>query len=80
MPVIPALRKLKKEDLQFEASLGYVARHHLKKKKNLKTSSMFLLIYTLCTEQHTGLEIWLVVGCLLLHVVRKALGLIPSPA
>jgi hypothetical protein len=33
MPVIPALRKLKKEDLQFEASLGYVARHHLKKKK-----------------------------------------------
>jgi hypothetical protein len=34
-PIIPALRRLLEEDLKFKASLGYVARPCLKKKKNL---------------------------------------------
>jgi hypothetical protein len=32
-PVIPALGKLRKEDHEFEASLGYIARAVSKKKK-----------------------------------------------
>jgi hypothetical protein len=30
MPVIPALGRLRQEDREFEYSLGYIARSHLK--------------------------------------------------
>jgi hypothetical protein len=33
MPVIPALGRCKQEDCEFEASLGCIARHCLKKRK-----------------------------------------------
>jgi hypothetical protein len=33
MPVIPALRRLKQEDCEFKASLSYIVRLCLKKKK-----------------------------------------------
>jgi hypothetical protein len=32
-PVIPALRRLRQEDLEFKVSLGYAGRHCLRKKK-----------------------------------------------
>jgi hypothetical protein len=32
-PVIPALGRLKKEDPEIEASLGYIGRCYLKKRK-----------------------------------------------
>jgi hypothetical protein len=35
MPVIPALRRQKQEDLEFEDSSGDIARHCLQKKKKL---------------------------------------------
>jgi hypothetical protein len=39
--VIPALRRLKQEDLKFEAILGYIVRSHLK-----KTNNNYIYIHT----------------------------------
>jgi hypothetical protein len=36
MSVIPAFRRLRQEDCEFEASLGYIARPNLKIKKKKK--------------------------------------------
>jgi hypothetical protein len=38
MPVIPALMRLRKEDHNFQANLGFTARPCLKKKKDKKYS------------------------------------------
>jgi hypothetical protein len=37
MPVIPALGRLRQEDLELEAMLGYIVRHYLKRKKRKET-------------------------------------------
>jgi hypothetical protein len=37
MPGIPALRRLRQEDLEFKASLGYITRPCLKTKTKQKT-------------------------------------------
>jgi hypothetical protein len=39
MPLIPALCRLRKEDLELEASLGYIVRSHLKKQKQKQTTA-----------------------------------------
>jgi hypothetical protein len=36
IPVIPALRRLRQEDYEYEASLNYIAKFCLKKKKERK--------------------------------------------
>jgi hypothetical protein len=44
MPVIPALRRLKKEDLEFEARMIYIARPCAKKR---------VILQDMCTECST---------------------------
>jgi hypothetical protein len=42
MTVITALKRLRQEDLEFKANLGYIARPHLKKKENIKKFKLTL--------------------------------------
>jgi hypothetical protein len=46
-PVIPALRMLRQADCEFEASLGKIARTHLKKKK--KKEKEKIICTSFCT-------------------------------
>jgi hypothetical protein len=47
-PVIPALRMLRQADCEFEASLGKIARTHLKKKKKKKEKEK-IICTSFCT-------------------------------
>jgi hypothetical protein len=40
MPVIPALKRLRYEDHEFKASLGYIVKHCLKKRKTHKKKTI----------------------------------------
>jgi uncharacterized protein with FMN-binding domain len=40
MPIIPALRRLRKEDTEFKASLGYIVRSCFKNKQKKVPSRM----------------------------------------
>jgi hypothetical protein len=42
MPIIPALRSLRQEDLEFEANLGYVVRPCLKKARRQRLVPVML--------------------------------------
>jgi hypothetical protein len=44
-PIIPPLGRLRQEDQEFEASMGYIARHCLKKKKK-KAGHWWLILVT----------------------------------
>jgi hypothetical protein len=53
-PVIPALRRLKQEDVEFEARLGYMVRCCLKRKGREKKRSRFgpmFIIHPPCSRQ-----------------------------
>jgi hypothetical protein len=45
MPLIPALKRMRQEDQEFKASLDYIARPYLKKKKMQYAMSLNRLLY-----------------------------------
>jgi hypothetical protein len=45
MPVIPALRRLRQEDLEFKAMLGYVLRLCLKIKQKFGRTKLCMVLF-----------------------------------
>jgi hypothetical protein len=54
MSVIPELRRLRKENHEFEDSLVYMARPCLKKTKSKQTKTLRTVSYTLIHAMHSG--------------------------
>jgi hypothetical protein len=77
MPVIPALRRLGQEDLKFKASLGYIERPRLKKKKKKNTKTRSTLFS--CSRKvgnsrclrTNWIPMWLCPGCQRYHQATK---------
>jgi hypothetical protein len=44
MPIVPALRRWKLEDLMMEANLGYIARLSLKNKQKIPKKMLVILL------------------------------------
>jgi hypothetical protein len=51
MLVIPVLGRLRQEDCEFEASLGYTVRPSLKKKKKRASETLSFYLYTYIRER-----------------------------
>jgi hypothetical protein len=52
MPVIPALRRLRQEDHEFEANLSYIARPCLKTKQEHITTVTIMMMMIMASDNY----------------------------